>query len=130
MPATSDNEYFSALSHDPWLSDTGGQLSVDVIETEKEIVIRSAIAGAAPADLDIDVTQDTVTIRGKRHHGCEQRTSDVVHIQECYWGSFSRSIVLPHHVNPQATDAVLKNGILTITLKKAQMGGRVVVRET
>jgi len=102
---------------DGWLSPIEGQLSVDVIETPKTVVIRCAIAGVKSEDLDISVTADTLTIRGKRE-ACETRKDDVVHLQECYWGAFSRSIVLPHTVGTKNVKADLHDGILTVTLPK------------
>lgn len=99
-----------------------GQLSIDVIEQPHSLVVRSAIAGVAAEDLDVHITRDTVTIRGTRHHGCEEASNDVVHIQECFWGSFSRSVILPCEVDPDRADANLKNGILTITLQKKEHG--------
>lgn len=127
MPFAADRKSAFSSSEDAWIPETEGQLSVDVLETEDEIVIRSAVAGAKAEDLDIQVTQDTITIRGRRDHGCVMRENQVAHVQECYWGAFSRSIVLPCHVHPEEADAVFQNGILTVTLKKAQMPSRIPV---
>ncbi|HBK34370.1 TPA: hypothetical protein DEP34_01120 [Candidatus Uhrbacteria bacterium] len=108
-----------------WFGEPEGQLSVDVIETPQEIVVRSAIAGVRSSDLDITLSHDTLTIRGKRHaHHEEQGT---IHVQECYWGSFSRSIILPCLVESDSVDAVLQNGILTITIKKKSTSSHVSV---
>ncbi len=95
-----------------------GQLAVDVIETRNSIIIRTAIAGVKPADLDIHVTNDLITIRGER---TEQKnySESTIHFQECFWGTFSRSIVLPHHVKPDEAEASIKNGVLTLTIPKA-----------
>ena len=114
-----NNENNQENLKDDWFNHQEGQLSVDVIETPNEIIIRSAIAGVTVEDLDINVTNDTVTIRGQREN-CQMSEEKVIHIEECYWGNFSRSIILPGHINPDTTDAVLKNGILTITLKKIE----------
>jgi HSP20 family protein len=116
-----DAEFFSQLAERSWFADTEGQLSVDVIEMPDEIVIRSAIAGVTAGDLDISVTSDTLTIRGTRSHGCEESDDRIEHVRECHWGSFSRSIVLPCHIHPEESDATLKNGILTVTLRKVEM---------
>lgn len=124
--ATEDQQYLSAL-HTAVHKPEEGQLSVDIIETPSSIVIRAAIAGLAAQDLDVAVTHNSVTIRGTRHHGCTERLTDVTHVQECFWGAFSRSVVLPAVVRPDETDAVLKNGILTITLPKADTGGNISV---
>ncbi len=103
-----------------WMPEHEGQLSVDVLEDHQNIYIRSAVAGTNAEDLDITVTHDTVTIRGKRHHFCDHWESATVHLEECFWGTFSRSIVLPSHVRPEAADAVIKNGILTISIPKTE----------
>lgn len=124
-----DAEFFSQLADQNWFSNTEGQLSVDVIETPADIIIRSAIAGVSSENLDIAVTTDTVTIRGTRSHGCEESGTRTEHVRECYWGAFSRSVVLPCHIRPEESDATLKNGILTITLKKVEMRSRVSVIE-
>lgn len=124
---TSNNEFFSSLAGDKWIADTEGQLSIDVIETATEILINSAIAGVSSDDLEINVTPDTITIRGERKLNCKRSEADTIHIQECYWGTFSRSIVLPCNVQPDATEAELKNGILTIRLKKAEMNSNIPV---
>jgi len=104
-----------------------GQLAVDVIETRDTIIIRSAIAGVKPEDLDIHVTSDLVTIRGERTYGKEFHDA-TVHFSECFWGTFSRSIVLPSHVKADEADASIQNGILTLTIPKAHGEMKVKVR--
>lgn len=104
-----------------WLSSTEGKLSVDVIETRKEIIVRSAIAGIHAQDLDITLSDDTLTLRGERHHGYNASASDQVHIQECHWGTFSRTLILPCAVDPDTVEATLQKGILTIRLKKVEI---------
>jgi len=101
-----------------WLAHTEGQLLVDVIETEDEILVRSAIAGVSAEDLDITLSDDTLTIRGERHQDAEEMRHGTVHAQECHWGAFSRSVLLPHHVDPETVDALLVKGVLTIRMKK------------
>ncbi len=99
-----------------WL-ESEGQLTIDVYQTEGEIVIKSAVAGVNPDDLDIDITGDTVTIRGKRE--VERGVSEKDYFyQECYWGKFSRSIILPVDIDSEKTTATLKNGILTVRMPK------------
>ncbi len=98
--------------------DEEGQLTIDVYQTEDDIVIKSTIAGVKPEDLDVAINNDMVTIKGDR------KTEEVVedenyYYQECYWGSFSRSVVLPVDIVSDKADAALKNGILTIRLPKA-----------
>lgn len=99
-------------------SDAEGQLTIDVYQTDGEIVIKSTIAGVKPEDLDVSINNDMVTIKGER------KNEEVVHqnnyyYQECYWGQFSRSVVLPVDIISDKAEAALKNGILTIRLPKA-----------
>ena len=117
---SSDNQFLFDQSE--------GQLAVDVIETPSQIIIRSAIAGVKPDDLEVNVTGDLVTIRGRRE-GYKESDESTVHFQECFWGMFSRSIVLPTHVKADEADAVVKNGVLTLTIPKAHGEMRVPVRE-
>jgi HSP20 family protein len=95
-----------------------GQLTVDVYQTPDDIVVESAIAGVKPDDLDVVVTNDSISIRGARRHEKEVHDSDYLY-QECYWGRFARSIILPQEVDPEKADVVFKNGILTVRLPKA-----------
>ncbi len=111
---------------DRWMTHSEGQLSVDVSETPTHIIVRSAIAGITAENLDIALSEDALTIRGERHHVSEQK-NEHTHIQECHWGTFSRSIILPTHVDPNSVEATLKKGILTITIKKAEMDQKVSV---
>ncbi len=94
-----------------------GQLTVDVFKTDDDVVIQSAIAGAKPEDIDISVTNDMVTIRGKRLPEEDIDSSDYYH-QELYWGPFSRSIILPIEVDSDKSKAAVRNGILTIRLPR------------
>ena len=99
--------------------DHEGQLTVDVYQTPEAIVIKSTIAGVKPEDLDVSITNDMVTIRGSRRHDEEVREEDYFY-RECYWGSFSRSIILPVDVVAEKADASLKDGILSIRIPKAE----------
>lgn len=95
-----------------------GQLTIDVYQTENDIVIKSTIAGVKPEDLDVSINNDMVTVKGERKNE-EIVDNGNYYYQECYWGSFSRSVLLPVDVIPEKADASLKNGILTIRLPKA-----------
>lgn len=95
-----------------------GQLTVDVYQTPDTIVIKSTIAGVKPEDLDVSITNDMVTIRGTRRHD-EEVTDGDYYYRECYWGNFSRSIILPVDIVAEKADASLKDGILTIRIPKA-----------
>lgn len=96
-----------------------GQLSIDMYQTSDEIVLKAPVAGVDPDDLDISVTEDMVTIRGKRHEEKEESKEGYL-VRECYWGSFSRSQSLPVPVIADKADAhISKKGILTIRVPKA-----------
>ena len=97
--------------------ETEGQLAIDVYQTPDEIVVESTIAGVTADDIDIDVTSEKVTIRGQRNREDAIMESDYFY-QECFWGKFSRSIILPQEVDPDKTHSILKNGVLTIHLPK------------
>jgi len=105
------------LNKEDFDTEPEGQLTIDVYQTPTEIVIESAIAGVKPEDLDINVTTDSVTIKGGRSREKEVKDEDYLY-QECYWGRFSRSVILPQEVDPESADVVFKNGILTIRLPK------------
>ena len=94
-----------------------GHLTIDVFQTEDEVVIQSTIAGVDTNDLDISVTNDMVTIKGKRAPEQKIKPSDY-YWQELYWGPFSRSIILPVDVDADIAKASMKNGLLTIHLPK------------
>lgn len=94
-----------------------GELAVDVYQTPAEIVIKSMIAGVRPDDLQVSITRDMVTIRGKRTEERETKEDDYYH-KELYWGSFSRSVLLPEEIEPDEAEAVERNGLLVIRLPK------------
>ena len=98
-------------------SDEGGHLTVDVFRGENDIVIQSTIAGTDPNNIDISITKDMVTIRGRRDPEEKIKPSYYYH-RELYWGPFSRSIILPDDIDPDSAKASMKNGILTIRLPK------------
>ena len=95
-----------------------GQLTVDVYEDGDDILVESTIAGVKSDDLEINITSDSVSIRGKRER--EKIIEDEnYYYQECFWGKFSRSIILPEEVDPEASKATMaKNGILVIRMPK------------
>ena len=94
-----------------------GQLTIDVYQTPGEIVIKSMVAGVKPEDLDISITRDMVVIKGKRETERFVKDEDYYH-QELYWGTFSRTIMLPAEVNVEEAEAVEKHGLLIIRLPK------------
>lgn len=102
-----------------WLPESEGQLTIDVYQTPNDIVIKSTIAGVSPEDLDISISNDMVTIKGKREKE-EEIKGDDYYYQECYWGAFSRSVILPVDIEADKAEATMKNGILTIRLPKIE----------
>jgi HSP20 family protein len=118
-----------SLNVSDWLSSTEGKLSVDVVESRDEIIVRSAISGVRASDLDMSLSDDTLTIRGTRSHECEESRHDQVHVQECHWGTFSRTVILPSVIDPDTVDATLRRGILTVRMKKVEMDKRIRVLE-
>ena len=94
-----------------------GQLAVDVFQDKKNVIIKSTIAGVEPEDIDITFDNDMITIRGKRKKDLSIEEGDYFY-QECYWGGFSRSIILPVDVEEDKIEATIKNGILKVILPK------------
>jgi HSP20 family protein len=94
-----------------------GQLSIDVYHDDKRIVIKSTIAGARPENLKISLHNDLLIIKGKREN--EENVPENSYLfKECYWGPFSRSIILPSEVDSKRVEAEIENGVLTIILYK------------
>lgn len=94
-----------------------GHLTVDVFQGGKDIIIQSTVAGTDPKDIDVSITKDMVTIKGHRASEEKIKSSDYYH-RELYWGSFSRSIILPEEIDPDGAKASIKNGVLTIRLPR------------
>lgn len=96
-----------------------GQLSIDVYQTEDDIVIQSLVSGVKPDDLDINIQNDMVTIRGQRQPG-EKIDQEDYYYQECFWGKFSRAIILPVDIDSENAVAEIEDGVLTIRLPKTE----------
>jgi HSP20 family protein len=94
-----------------------GQLTVDVYQTSSEIVIKTMVAGVKPDDLDVSITRDSVTIRGKREEDRTVSDDEYFH-RELYWGTFSRTIVLPEEIDVEDSEAIEKYGLLILKLPK------------
>ncbi len=106
----------------PAEEETGeGQLTVDVYQRPDAIIIKAIVAGVRPEDLDISITRDMVTIRGKREEHKEVTGEDYFY-KELYWGAFSRTILLPQEIDVEEAEAVEKHGLLTIRLPKIDKG--------
>lgn len=94
-----------------------GQLGVDVYQTRDEIVVKTMIAGVRPDDLEITITRDVVSIKGKREEAKTAVSEDYVH-RELYWGAFTRTITLPQEIDPELAEAIERHGLLVIRLPK------------
>jgi len=94
-----------------------GQLAVDVYETEDKLVVKARTAGVNKEELDVSISDGILTISGTLNSGDD---TDAInwHIQECYWGEFSRTLALPVSVKEDEVEAVLKDGVLTIKFNK------------
>ncbi len=94
-----------------------GELTVDVYQNAETVVIKAMIAGVRPEDLDISITRDLVTIRGKREEERTVAEEDFI-MKELYWGSFSRAIALPVEIDVDEAEAIEKHGLLILKLPK------------
>ena len=98
--------------------DFPGQLAVDVYETEEKLFVKARTAGVNKEDLDVSISDGILTISGTLSSGDDSATN--WHIQECYWGEFSRTLALPVAVKEDEVEAVLKDGVLTIGFVKVK----------
>jgi HSP20 family protein len=96
-----------------------GQLAVDVYETREKLVVKARTAGVNKNDLDVSIADNTLSIRGTLSAGNEDDVENYF-VQECYWGEFSRSIALPVPVKEDEIEAVLKDGVLTVSFTKVK----------
>jgi len=111
-----DDDYFWETEKE---NEIEGQLAIDVYQTKNKIIIKSTVAGVNPEDIKISLHNDLLTIKGSR--GMKETVNDNDYLyQECYWGSFSRSIILPAEVDSQNVEAEIENGILAISLNKSK----------
>jgi HSP20 family protein len=110
-----------AAASDEWdeSEDLPGQLAVDVYETREKLVVKARTAGVNKNDLDVSISDNTLSIRGTLSAGNEDDVENYF-VQECYWGEFSRSIALPVPVKEEEIEAVLKDGVLTISFAKVK----------
>lgn len=110
-----------------WMQDYEGQLAIDAYETDDSVVVKAPIAGVKPEDLEISITDEAVSIKGKRKEESEI-VKDNYLAQECYWGSFSRTYSLPIAVDSEKAKASLKHGILTINIPKLEKSKRKIIK--
>lgn len=99
--------------------DFPGQLAVDVYETDERLIVKARTAGVNKEDLDVSISDGILTISGTLSSGDDSEATNW-HIQECYWGEFSRTIALPVAVKEDEVSAVLKDGVLTIGFSKVK----------
>jgi HSP20 family protein len=106
---------------DQWDEDepVAGQLAVDVYETKEKLMVKGRVAGVNKSELDVSISDNTLTIKGTLSAGNEEGVENYF-LQECYWGEFSRSIVLPVPVKEDEIEAMLKDGVLTVSFNKVK----------
>ena len=120
--ASDDSSSATVVADDEWdenVQDVPGTLAVDVYETKDKLIVKARTAGVDKNDLDISISDNTLTVRGTLTSGDDVETENY-HIQECYWGEFSRTITLPMPVKEDEAEAVLKDGVLTIAFTKVK----------
>ncbi len=122
IPAEESAQSPAAPAEDEWDDEENivpGQLAVDVYETKEKLIVKARTAGVNKNDLDVSISDNQLTIRGTLTSGAEDGVENYF-LQECYWGEFSRTIALPVPVKEEEIEAVLKDGVLTISFGKVQ----------
>ncbi|HET9174240.1 MAG TPA: Hsp20/alpha crystallin family protein [Candidatus Saccharimonadales bacterium] len=122
MQAPSDSQQQAAVPQEDWDEEEAqlpGQLAVDVYETKERLVVKARTAGVNKSDLDVSISDNQLTIRGTLSAGNEDDVENYF-LQECYWGEFSRTIALPVPVKEDDIEALLKDGVLTISFGKVK----------
>ncbi len=115
-------ESSTAIVEETWEEDSSavpGQLAVDVYESDDRLVVKARTAGVNKQDLDVSISDGILTISGTLSSGDDSEATQW-HIQECYWGEFSRTLALPVAVKEDEVEAVLKDGVLTISFTKVK----------
>ncbi|MBC7707773.1 Hsp20/alpha crystallin family protein [Polaromonas sp.] len=120
QPGSNDQPQAQPAS-DEWEEDetVPGQLAVDVYETREKLVVKARTAGVNKHDLDVSISDNQLTIRGTLSAGNDDGVENYF-LQECYWGEFSRTIALPVPVKEEEIEAMLKDGVLTISFGKVK----------
>jgi len=114
----SSEEFDKLESHLAGYDFEEGQLAIDVYQSANNLIIKSTIAGARPQDIDITLSDDMLTIKGRREMDEFIEADDYLY-RECYWGRFSRTIILPFPVEEDKIEVALDRGVLTIILPKS-----------
>lgn len=121
MPEDNGSVSQDTQSDDNWdendEGDMPGQLAVDVYETDERLIVKARTAGVNKSDLDVSISDGILTISGTLSSGDDSAATHW-HVQECYWGEFSRTLALPVQVKEDEVEAVLKDGVLTIGFTK------------
>jgi HSP20 family protein len=115
IPIGEEKEIKKEEEREKW-PEPEGELAIDMYQTDEELVVQSAIAGVKQEDLNVYLEGDVLFIEGERKKPSEEGKD--YFLQECYWGKFSRKIVLPVEINPEKVSASFKDGILTIRIQK------------
>src|SRR3989344_5378456 len=112
-----------------WMAEESeeAELAVDVYQTGTDIIVQTMVAGVKPEDIELTIARDLLTIRGKREDNMNIDEENYF-IKELYWGKFSRSISLPHEVEPEEVDATERHGLLTVRLQKVDKEKKNTVR--
>lgn len=120
-PGQDDGQQAAAPTAADWDDEepVPGQLAVDVYETKDKLVVKARTAGVNKNELDVSISDNTLSIRGTLSAGNEDDVENYF-VQECYWGEFSRSIALPVPVKEEEIEAMLKDGVLTISFAKVK----------
>ncbi|PIR57751.1 MAG: hypothetical protein COU71_02385 [Parcubacteria group bacterium CG10_big_fil_rev_8_21_14_0_10_38_31] len=114
-----EKEVLYPSNDEDWLEDEeDAQLTIDLLQDHEYIIIQSMLAGVKSDDLDVEISQEMITIRGKRKNPHGGQKHEDYYCQELYWGPFSRSVLLPQEVDTEKSEASLKDGLLVIKLPK------------
>jgi len=113
-----EKESLNMEKNEDWLEEDDAQLTIDLLQDNEDIIIQSMLAGVKPDDLDVEISQEMITIRGKRKNPNPASNQEDYYCQELYWGPFSRSVLLPQEVDTEKAEASLKDGLLIIKLPK------------
>lgn len=106
------------------LSEPEGQLAVDILDLDDTLAVIATVAGADPDQISVHVHNDLLTIRGRREPPVAASDDAYVH-RECYWGRFSRTIILPLDVRADGVKAVYKSGVLVVSLPKERRDAKI-----
>lgn len=127
LPLDLGNDDFSILASlkaADWREhESEGQLAVDVAQTAEELIVVATMAGTLPEKVELHLHNDLLTIRGERSSPIEEKAEHFY--QECYWGKFSRTIVLPVDVKAEMARAQYKNGVLVVRLPKSDTQNKI-----